>query len=129
MRFVDEDEVLVELETGIGPQGEKGEKGDKGDKGDTGAQGPQGIAGTPGAAATLEITGAESLPYGSAPTVTEEAGSTAQARRYKLGIPEGKPGADGKTPVKGVDYFTDADKAGIVSDVLAALPNASGVNF
>ena len=31
-------------------------------------------------------------------------------------------GIDGKTPVKGKDYFTEADKAEIVSDVIAALP-------
>ena len=41
----------------------------------------------------------------------------------------GEPGEPGKTPVKGTDYWTESDKAGIVSDVLAALPNASGVNF
>ena len=43
--------------------------------------------------------------------------------------PQGPAGADGKTPVKGTDYWTEADKAEIVSDVLAALPNASGVTF
>ena len=42
---------------------------------------------------------------------------------------KGDPGKDGKTPEKGVDYWTAADKADIVTDVLAALPNASGVNF
>lgn len=41
----------------------------------------------------------------------------------------GAPGAPGYTPVKGTDYWTQEDKAGIVSDVLAALPNASGVSF
>ena len=44
------------------------------------------------------------------------------------GIP-GSDGADGYTPQKGVDYWTDADRTQIVSDVLAALPNASGVSF
>lgn len=32
-------------------------------------------------------------------------------------------------PIKGIDYWTDNDKQEIVSDVLAALPNASGVDF
>lgn len=56
-------------------------------------------------------------------------------------VPEGAPGKDGKdgkdgaagangadgyTPVKGVDYFTNADKAAIVQDVLAALPYYDG---
>ena len=46
--------------------------------------------------------------------------------------PKGDPGADGKdgsngadgySPVKGKDYFTDADKAEIVEDVLAEIPD------
>ena len=48
------------------------------------------------------------------------------AQRESLRGPQGEPG---KTPVKGTDYWTAADKAQIVSDVLTALPNASGVNF
>lgn len=40
----------------------------------------------------------------------------------------GKDGVDGKTPVKGTDYWTEADKAEIVEDVLAALPAAEGVS-
>ena len=35
----------------------------------------------------------------------------------------------GHTPVKGVDYWTPADKQEIVEDVLAALPVAEGVGF
>ena len=38
----------------------------------------------------------------------------------------GKDGQDGKTPVKGTDYFTEADKAEIVSAVIAALPVYAG---
>lgn len=34
----------------------------------------------------------------------------------------GPQGEAGKTPVKGVDYFTDADKAELVEDVLKAAP-------
>lgn len=37
---------------------------------------------------------------------------------------KGEPGADGKTPVKGTDYWTEADKTAIVADVIAALPVA-----
>lgn len=37
-------------------------------------------------------------------------------------------GEDGYTPVKGKDYWTDADKAQMVNDVLAALPAAEGVS-
>ena len=38
-------------------------------------------------------------------------------------------GEDGKTPQKGVDYFTEADKADMVSDVLNALPTWQGGAF
>ena len=48
-----------------------------------------------GTAGTVEITGATGLAACSAPTVTETADSTAQARKYTLGIPAGENGADG----------------------------------
>lgn len=41
----------------------------------------------------------------------------------------GKNGTDGKTPVKGTDYWTAADKAEIVNDTLAALPTWTGGNY
>lgn len=39
---------------------------------------------------------------------------------------DGQPGKDGRTHVKGEDYFTDTDKAEMVSAVLAALPVYNG---
>ena len=41
----------------------------------------------------------------------------------------GAAGADGYTPVKGTDYWTAADKAEIVDDVLAALPTWTGGSY
>jgi len=41
----------------------------------------------------------------------------------------GKNGTDGKTPVKGTDYWTSADKAEIVNDTLAAMPKWTGGNY
>lgn len=38
---------------------------------------------------------------------------------------DGAPGADGKTPVKGEDYFTDADKQEMVAAVREELPETS----
>ena len=38
----------------------------------------------------------------------------------------GKDGVDGYTPVKGKDYFTETDKAEIVSSVIEALPVYDG---
>jgi hypothetical protein len=37
---------------------------------------------------------------------------------------QGEKGDKGDTPVKGTDYWTEADKAEMVEDVLAALPKA-----
>ena len=42
---------------------------------------------------------------------------------------EAVSGKDGKTPEKGVDYFTDADKQELVDAVLDALPDAEEVAF
>ena len=39
---------------------------------------------------------------------------------------KGKGGADGYTPVKGTDYWTDADKAEMIADVISALPVYNG---
>ena len=41
----------------------------------------------------------------------------------------GANGKDGYTPVKGVDYYTEADKAEMVELVLAALPNGDEVYY
>ena len=39
---------------------------------------------------------------------------------------DGKDGADGYTPVKGTHYWTEADKAEMVADVIASLPVYDG---
>lgn len=39
---------------------------------------------------------------------------------------QGQDGADGKTPVKGIDYFTEADIAEITNKVIANLPKYNG---
>ena len=41
----------------------------------------------------------------------------------------GTNGIDGKTPVKGTDYYTEVDKQEMVNLVLNALPSAEGVEF
>lgn len=41
----------------------------------------------------------------------------------------GEPGEDGVTPVRGTDYWTEADKQGIIDDVLDALPAAEEASF
>ena len=41
----------------------------------------------------------------------------------------GADGEDGRTPVKGTDYWTSADKQEIVQDVLNALPTWTGGSY
>ena len=41
----------------------------------------------------------------------------------------GAQGPAGHTPVKGTDYWTAADKAEMVADVLAALPDGTEVSY
>ena len=38
-------------------------------------------------------------------------------------------GDPGYTPQKGLDYYTEADKAKMIADVLAALPNGDEVSY
>ena len=84
-----------------GPKGDTGETGPQGPKGDTGLTGPQGPKGDTG------LTG----PQG-------PKGDTGQTGPQG---PKGETGADGYTPVKGTDYFTDADKAEMVDAVIESL--------
>ena len=81
----------------------KGPQGEKGDKGDQGEQGPAGQDGAQG-------------PQG----IQGPKGDTGE---------QGPAGADGHTPVKGTDYFTDADKTELVNAVLAAIPNGDEVSY
>lgn len=78
-------------------QGPPGATGATGPQGEPGAQGPVGEQGPAG-------------PKGD----TGEQG------------PAGPAGVDGKTPVKGVDYYTEADKEEMVQAVIAALPVYNG---
>lgn len=41
----------------------------------------------------------------------------------------GQAGADGHTPIKGTDYWTEADQQSIVDNVLAALPTWEGGSY
>ena len=79
--------------------------------GGVGPRGPEGPAGPAG-------------PAGKDGNVAFDSLTAAQKEQLR-----GEPGADGETPVKGVDYYTEADKAEMVEDVLAALPTMKGVLF
>lgn len=49
--------------------------------------------------------------------------NTALAQAKESGEFDGPAGADGYTPVKGVDYYTDADRDELVQAVMSALPS------
>lgn len=54
----------------------------------------------------------------------ESATNTALAKAKASGEFDGKDGENGRTPIKGIDYFNEADKNEIVQAVLKALPSA-----
>ena len=129
-----------------GVQGPQGPQGEQGPRGEQGPQGPAGPAGSGGGAGIDDTTPSTETTYSSSkidemvgqklnasalPTAINTALAQAKESGQFDGAPgaKGDPGEDGKTPVKGADYWTAADRQQIVSDVLTALPNASGVNF
>ena len=75
----------------------KGPKGDTGPQGLQGEQGPKGDTGATGAQGPAGADGATG--------------------------PQGPQGPKGDTPVKGVDYFTDADKEEIAEQALENIPH------
>ena len=100
------DDSTVDIGKVVGDNGPQGPKGDKGDTGATGAQGPVGPQGIKG----------ETGPAGP------------QGEKGETG-PAGDSGPAGYTPQRGTDYWTEEDKAEIVSQVLAALPDGSEVKY
>ncbi|MBQ7887542.1 MAG: collagen-like protein [Clostridia bacterium] len=136
-----------------GPQGltgATGATGPAGPKGETGAQGPQGEAGPQGEKGDTGTSFVLLARYGTIddlmaahptgqPGDAYAVGTSDSNRIYiwdadanewsDIGAMQGPAGADGKTPVKGTDYFTDEDKTEMVSLVLAAMPAAEGVSF
>jgi hypothetical protein len=125
-----------------GPQGEAGPQGEQGPKGDTGPegpQGPQGEKGDTGAAGSNGKDGANGVSCthswnGTTLSVTSASGTTSANLKGEKGDKgdkgdTGSAGADGKTPVKGTDYYTAADKIEMVNLVLAALPTWEGGSY
>ena len=115
-----------------GPQGPKGETGSKGDTGATGAPGPKGDTGETGATGAPGPKGdtGEPGPQGE-PGPKGDTGATGatgapgpkgdQGDPGPQGAPgeRGEPGPAGHTPERGVDYWTDEDKAAIIDEATA----------
>lgn len=105
----DEEAWLASLVGPRGPQGEKGATGQQGVQGpagkdgSAGPQGPQGIPGKDGAAGPRGVQGEPGVA--------------------------GPVGPAGKTPVKGVDYYTEADRSEMVNLVLGAMPKWTGGSY
>ena len=131
-----------------GDQGEPGVKGDKGDKGDTGApgtNGKDGADGQPGADGKDGEPGQDGVSAthswnGTVLTITSASGTSSADLKGEKGDKgdtgatgangtNGKDGADGKTPVKGTDYYTEADKTEMVNRVISALPTWNGGSY
>ena len=128
-----------------GPQGDKGDKGDKGDTGADGKTPVKGIdywtpkdqaeiadavnnanlaANEANLAAGIASDSAEEAIQSR--DAADEAANAANAKAAELQAKadagdfngkDGKDGTDGYTPVRGTDYWTDADKAEIVAEV------------
>lgn len=109
----------------------QGPKGDKGEKGETGSQGPQGEKGEDGAAGPAGPQGEKGDPGEPGPQGPQgekgETGDTGpqgpqgdKGDKGDTGAP-GANGLDGKTPVRGTDYWTASDIAEIKSYVDEAI--------
>ncbi len=110
----------------VGPAGAQGEKGDKGDTGFRGAKGDAGPQGEPGPQGEKGEKG-EKGETGFSPVVS--VATTSQG--YILEVYNETTAYDaeirhGTSPVKGVDYWTAADKAEIIASVVSALPKYNG---
>ena len=131
-------EQLAALRGPQGPAGETGPAGPQGPAGETGPAGPQGPAGETGPAGADGVSPTVTTSkIGKVTTITIKDATGTKTATINDGSDgeagpaghQGPAGADGYTPVRGTDYWTAEDQIQIVSDVLAALPNASGVSF
>lgn len=109
-----------------GPAGPAGERGPQGEQGDPGIQGPAGAAGRDGADGKDGKDGIDGRDgvsathswNGTVLTITSASGTSSA----DLEGTRGAAGKDGYTPVRGTDYWTEADKREIVEEVATEIP-------
>ena len=111
-----------------GAKGDPGDKGEKGEKGDPGQDGSHGTDGKDGVSVTHSWNG-------TVLTVTSASGTSSADLKGDKGDPgsdgadgskgdkgdPGDPGADGHTPGKGTDYFTESEVTKITEDAKSAV--------
>ena len=129
--------LIITLSTGeqidagyaVGPAGATGAPGADGAPGKDGADGQPGADGM-GIQSVAQTTTSTEDGGTNVVTVTKTDGTTStfSIKNGSKGS-TGQAGADGHTPIKGTDYWTEADQQSIVDDVLAALPTWEGGNY
>ena len=100
----------------MGPKGEKGDKGDRGERGLQGERGEQGIQGEKGEKGDKGDRGEQGIQG-----IPGIAGKDGINGKDGTNGKDGKDGVDGYSPVRGKDYWTDADKAEIKAYVDEAI--------
>jgi len=111
---------VIDIQSGIGPQGPKGDVGPQGPKGDTGPAGPQGLQGIQGPKGDTGATGpqgpqGEQGPRGEKGETGEQGpkgetgptGQTGPAGAPGVGVPTGGTTGQVLTKASGTDYDTE----------------------
>jgi hypothetical protein len=106
------DQALLQAKESGEFKGEKGDRGEKGEQGERGEQGPQGLQGIQGEKGANGAKGDK----GDKGDKGEQGPQGEKGEKGEDGQ-NGKDGADGKTPIKGVDDYTDADKRELIEEI------------
>lgn len=113
----------------------KGEPGIEGEPGQNGQPGEDGAPGVGIVSVEQTVTSEESggvnvvtVAKTDGTTSTFEVRNGIQGEQGPEGS-QGEPGKDGYTPVKGVDYFTEADKTGFLNNVTSRIGTVHGANL